>query len=158
MSKKRKTYKKYVQSTTGTQLVGVFDSSTKELVQWLPVQGNATKGRKVLPHDGIVIDILSNDRILYPKNISEFEIQAYLFNNLLERGIDARGNVTSKNRISRFDIVIFRDKKPLHLLEIKRPGAHMSTKQRDKYEAYGLSLTIISSFKDADNFLSRFCS
>lgn len=58
-----------------------------------------------------------------PKNPTEFEIQAYLYQELRSLGYNVRGEVPDKR--SRYDLVVFRGQRdPIQILEVKksRPG------------------------------------
>lgn len=62
--------------------------------------------------------------IQYPKKTSEFEIHSSIFNKLKALGYDVRGEVTfiNKNggRNARFDLVIFKNKNAILIIEVKR--------------------------------------
>jgi len=152
MSRKN-TYKKFVHTTTGQTVVGVFDKKTDELIQWLPKQGNAMKGRKVLPANGEVIDLLSADTIPYPKHESEFEIQSHIFQHLRSLSYDVRGGVTSKRRLSRFDLVVFVAGRARLIIEVKRRDQYATATQLEKYAAYQIPVVTVRGMEEADQLL-----
>jgi len=150
------TYKKYITTTTGVTLVGVFSKSDDKLIQWLSKNGSASRGRKIRKADDHRYDILSSDTIPYPKRQSEFEIQSHIFQHLLKLGYDVRGSLTSRRRFSRLDLVIFEQHKPVLIIEVKKPGQYMTQTQRDKYETYGIPLEVVRSIREANSLVKRF--
>lgn len=96
-----------------------------------------------------------------PQHITEFEIQAYLWNELKKRGINARGEVKTryaKRAYVRFDIAIFEDGEMTRIIEIKRSKiAHKTswedTRQGKRYNEFGVPVNIIYGMQDADEFL-----
>ena len=64
--------------------------------------------------------IATPDTIDYPKRESEFEVQAYLYHTLRERGFDVRGEVTSRQRSARLDLVVFNRRVAVLIIEVKR--------------------------------------
>jgi response regulator RpfG family c-di-GMP phosphodiesterase len=90
-------------------------------------------------------------KVTYPDSYSEFEIQSFLHTALREKGYDARGEVRTTTGKSRFDIVIFEQKKAVRIIEIKKGkvGGHTKKKheqsqllaqelQIEKYRQHGL--------------------
>lgn len=60
------------------------------------------------------------DGIVYPNAAaSEFEIQAYIYNRLQGMGVSVRGEVPSRTRGCRFDLVIFKNKTAILVIEVK---------------------------------------
>jgi hypothetical protein len=99
-----------------------------------------------------------------PKFITEFEVQAYLWNELRKRGINARGEVKTKydkRAYVRFDIAIFKAGQLTHIVEIKRSKiSHKTswndTRQGKRYNEFGVPVNIIYGMEGADEFLSVF--
>lgn len=103
----------------------------------------------------------------YPEVHSEFEVQAFLFSELKLAGFDARGEVQvhglfgqrSTKASCRFDIVIFKDKQAIMVLEVKaRSVKHKSgvenTRQGKRYPLFGVPVYFIYGMEDAKEFLS----
>ena len=96
-----------------------------------------------------------------PQYITEFEVQAYLWNELKRRGINARGEVKTryaKKAYVRFDIAIFEDGQMTRIIEIKRSKiAHKTswedTRQGKRYNEFGVPVNIIYGMEGADEFL-----
>lgn len=87
--------------------------------------------------------------ISYPKRHSEFEIQALLFSALQLLGYDVRGEV--KSSPCRFDLVIFRNKEAICIIEVKKwikKKTPSKTKQYDRYMSYGLPLVYCGHIED----------
>lgn len=110
---------------------------------------------------------LSEIDMQYPKNASEFEIQAELYFGLRKLGFDARGEVpTSK---CRFDLVVFDNKQPVLIIECKKPAYVWRNKdvkwdarrrqevrqQIDKYRCFGVPVHVIGSMLEAKKYLCR---
>jgi hypothetical protein len=102
------------------------------------------------------------DSIPYPQDVSEFEVQAHLFFELRAMGMDVRGEVSSTLRSSRLDLVVFKDKTAVLIIEVKkklrgvrnrhsqRKRIHRQTKQ---YRNLLVPLVIIVGMDDANEFL-----
>lgn len=94
---------------------------------------------------------------------TEFEVQAYLWNKLKEKGINARGEIKTKYEKKftvRFDIAIFNDGKLAHIIEIKKSKIKHkttweNTRQGYRYKQFGVPVTILYGMEDAINFLKN---
>lgn len=99
--------------------------------------------------------------IPYPKNISEFEIQATLFALLkFNYKLDVRGEVVDRSmksnfrksgfQTSRFDLVVFKEKKAICIIECKKEGKKYDIKNRQykKYSFYQAELLYCTSIDD----------
>jgi len=94
--------------------------------------------------------------ILYPKTFSEFEIQAYVYNSLIQIGVDVRAEVRAKNssgRINILDLVIFKDKAPVMILEIKKNRTQNISEQKIEYGNYGIPMRFIMGMKSAEEYI-----
>lgn len=101
-------------------------------------------------------------QISYPskRTLSEFEIQATLYNKLKLLRYDVRGEVTIKIRGAkkgfrqcRFDLIVFNlDKQPICIIEVKNNGKIPSRDGRQflKYSAFGLPLLYCVDLKNID--------
>ena len=100
-------------------------------------------------------------QIPYPKNISEFELQATLFALLkYNYKLDVRGEVIDRSmkskfrksgfQTNRFDLVVYKEKKAICIIEVKREGKKYSEKSRQykKYSFYQAELIYCNSIKD----------
>lgn len=101
-------------------------------------------------------------KIPYPQDNTEFEIQCTIVTGLRNHGIDARGEVRGSDGC-RFDIVIFKDKYPVEIVEIKT-SQRKSTRFKDgflnedkaqlkRYEQYGIPITMIYGLEQAKKFI-----
>lgn len=97
-----------------------------------------------------------------PTSPTEFEVQAYVWNELKKRGVNARGEVKAKfakRSTVRFDIAIFKDGKLIHIVEIKKAKVNHkttweNTRQGHRYNQFGVPVTILYGMDDADKFLT----
>ena len=102
--------------------------------------------------------------VVEPKGDTEFEVQAYLWNELRKLGVNARGEVKtqhSKRTWVRFDIAIFDNGKLIWIIEIKRnPIKHKTTwedtRQGKRYNEFGVPVNIIYGMPQAQEFLNIF--
>jgi hypothetical protein len=81
--------------------------------------------------------------IPYPSRLSEHEVQTRLFNELISLGIDARCQVSSADGKCLFDIVVFKDRLPILIIEVKRSFALLGGRkgnQIHKYRQYGIKV------------------
>jgi len=100
--------------------------------------------------------------IQYPEKQSEFEIQATLFNKLVSLGYDVRGEVTYRDlsakkgfKQSRFDVVLFKDKKAILIIEVKNyKKENFETRQDIKYRGFGIDVVYLSSLEGIDDLVS----
>lgn len=99
--------------------------------------------------------------IKYPYKESEFEIQAAIFNRLKELGYDVRGEVTDIQperekgfRQSRFDLVVFENKKAKFIIEVKNyKKTNFNTRQDLKYLQYEAELIYCSSINGIEDLI-----
>ena len=75
--------------------------------------------------------------IYYPSDPSESEIQYMIFGALRKMGIDARAEVFSKDKKSRFDIVIFKEQKPIGIIEVKKRAKAFKRNKNVKHDGVG---------------------
>ena len=83
--------------------------------------------------------------IPFPKKVSEFEVQAQLYQELIIRGFCVRGEV--KHEKSRFDLVIYnKDEEAICIIEVKNykrnKKPNVKTKQIRKYLQYDLPVLV----------------
>ena len=103
----------------------------------------------------------------YPRKQSEFEIQAYLFSELRGMGLDARGEVRA-GRESRFDIVVFEEKDPVLIIEVKtrrlprnpssprmREMSRRRAEQAHRYKQYLDNVVWIEGMRQAELFIQK---
>ncbi len=99
-----------------------------------------------------------------PADKTEFEIQAYVWCELIKKGINARGEVKAiyeNKKTVRFDIAIFKKNKLTHIIEIKKSKIkHKSfwenTRQGYRYNQFGVPVFIIYGIEDAKKFIENF--
>jgi hypothetical protein len=98
-----------------------------------------------------------------PTSPTEFEVQAYVWNELRKKGVNARGEVKTqfaKRQHVRFDIAIFDGGKLTHIIEIKiskikHKTSWANTRQGYRYNQFGVPVTILYGMDDAVNFLNN---
>jgi hypothetical protein len=81
--------------------------------------------------------------IPYPSHLSEQEVQTKLYTLLQKNGLDARCQVWSHDHKCLFDIVVFRKKLPILIIEVKRKGSLLlgrKGEQMYKYRQYGVKV------------------
>lgn len=91
---------------------------------------------------------------------SEFEVQSFLFNELLNLGYVVRGEVATKCGTCVLDLVIYRDGLPVKILEVKkhRRGKGSSQerkKQIERYEQFGVPVEGIFAMAQAKDYINR---
>jgi hypothetical protein len=104
---------------------------------------------------------MTREQVKEPGDKTEFEVQAYIWNELRKIGINARGEVKAKHghrSYVRFDIAIFEDGCLKHIVEVKRSKIkHKTTwedtRQGKRYNEFGVPVTIVYGMKDADEFI-----
>lgn len=93
---------------------------------------------------------------------TEFEVQAYLYWALRSAGLKVRGEfvwrLVQKRRRCRFDLLLYRNGNPAHIIEIKaRPVKHKTcvddTRQCKRYRTFGIPVTFVYGLADADEFM-----
>ena len=100
---------------------------------------------------------LKDDRIIhYPYSFSEAEVMFFLYKELKDKGLDVRAEVTSKNLASRFDLVIFEDKIPIRIIEVKRGKNTKKTPgQLSKYREYGVPVDFVRGIAEAEKYVGQ---
>jgi len=112
-------------------------------------------------------DISPSD-LRYPDLPSEFEVQSRIYTELRSRGLDVRAEVKGGVRC-RFDLVIFSEKKPIRIIEVKKRRIRANSKspvmqnqrhlmlgQVERYSLYGVPVDLVQGPKDAEFYLSIF--
>lgn len=103
------------------------------------------------------------DEIVYPTKLSEFEVQAILYNKIREKlkqftGFDIRGEVISKNKRSRFDLVLFFEMQAVCIIEVKdtRPiFINKNTRQFKKYSNFKVPLIYCYTIDDVAPIVNK---
>jgi len=94
--------------------------------------------------------------IPYPKSYSELEVHCFLLCDLRRRGLDARGDVISKDMTSRLDIVVFEGKVAKKVIEVKKDeNTSVSHEQINKYKKYGLEFHLVMGMEEAKKFMTK---
>lgn len=102
---------------------------------------------------------MTNTSIPFPKRMNEFELHCNLYMKLKRiyerKGYRVRAEVSGKNglKLSRFDIVIFFDKHPLVIIEVKKNRASFSAKQLKEYSKYNVPLIYCNNKSDIPNVM-----
>jgi hypothetical protein len=106
----------------------------------------------------------TNREVLEPKGDTEFEVQAYLWNELRRMGVNARGEIKTKyaNRNwVRFDIAIFDNGRLKQIIEVKKSQVkHKTTwedtRQGKRYNEFGVKVNIVYGMEQAQEFIKSF--
>jgi len=112
------------------------------------------------------VSVTKDMGIAYPKEESEFEVHAWLWFQLRELGLDARGEVFAINGTARFDIVVFdASKRAVKIIEVKakkhRKGRHREEFKFNKcaqvkqYSKYGLPVDCVVGMEAARQYVLR---
>jgi len=99
-----------------------------------------------------------------PSDHTEFEVQAYVWNKLRSLGVNARGEVKTKYKgkaYVRFDIAVFDGGSLSHIIEIKRSvikhkTSWENTRQGQRYNDFGVPVTILYGMEDAIKFVENY--
>ncbi len=99
-----------------------------------------------------------------PTGHTEFEVQAYVWHRLRSLGVNARGEVKTKYKgkaYVRFDIAVFDNGSLSHIIEIKRSAikhktSWEDTRQGQRYNDFGVPVTILYGMEDAIKFVDNF--
>jgi hypothetical protein len=102
-------------------------------------------------------------KIKWSKKCSEFDVHAELYRRIKEVPLlIPRGEVyayTDKGNACRFDIVVFRKDGPAHIpfcvIEVKKRGQDIGSKQKAKYESFGLPLFVCHGENGIDKVLGQ---
>jgi hypothetical protein len=98
---------------------------------------------------------------------TEFEIQAFLFESIKRMGVVVRGEVASKCGTCVFDLVVYVDGKPAHIIECKKRKKFLGSKiaesqqaskralQINKYSKFGLPLDVICGMEEAVQYVAK---
>lgn len=106
--------------------------------------------------------------------VTEFEIQVYLMNELQRLGFHVRGELRTRCHTSRFDLIVYRKKEPIRIIEVKRhrrgykeckasktqhridaAPEETLTKQLQKYEQYGIPVDLVGSMEGATAYIQE---
>jgi hypothetical protein len=106
----------------------------------------------------------TRNEVREPTGYTEFEVQAYVWNRLKSLGVNARGEVKTKYKkrsYVRFDIAIFDGGSLSHIIEIKRSAikhktSWEDTRQGQRYNEFGVPVTILYGMEDAIRYLDEF--
>lgn len=104
------------------------------------------------------------ERVKEPTSPTEFEVQAYVWNELRKRGVNARGEVKARfarRSTVRFDIAIFKEGKLSQIVEIKKSKMNHKTtwedtRQGNRYNQFGVPVTILYGMDQAEEFVAKF--
>lgn len=105
-------------------------------------------------------EIILLDNIEEPKTPSEFEVQSYIYQEIKALEYNVHGEVKSISGKHRFDLVVFHNKFPLIIIEVKTNKASKNSKgikrQCEEYLKYGTHVELICGMDEARDFISRF--
>ena len=143
---------------TGEKRIGLYTKTEPRVfVKWVKL-GNAKNIHETIVSDSISIEdkVLSckEDSISYPKDYSEFEIQSFIYNEFKIMNIDVRGEIVSNQRKCRFDLVVYVDKKPVQIIEVKQSKSKtISDLQHLKYHSYSLPVEYVQGMQEAIHYV-----
>jgi hypothetical protein len=97
---------------------------------------------------------------------SEFEVQAFLFEQLKLLGFTVRGEITTRCGTCRFDLVVATDGKLVRIIEVKKskPPGLSSMKRKIKsdrksqvkrYSTFGVAVDMVVGMREARAFIER---
>jgi len=101
------------------------------------------------------------DSLGYPSSTSEFEVQAYIFSELKDKGYDIRGEVSTKRRKCQFDLVVYHKHLPRIVIEVKKQKKtykhekYVRFAQACKYDRYCTQVFYVSGMKEAKKFVNK---
>ena len=115
---------------------------------WIPARNEQTRDEKLLVSE--------------PSCFSEFEVQAYLWTELRQLGINVRGEVKcqfSGRAQVRFDLAVFDGGRLVGVIECKREGKQMgsdwrSTRQGARYAQFGVPVRLVKGMEEAKAVLA----
>lgn len=99
---------------------------------------------------------------LIPANApaSEFEVQSYLYSSLLALGWKVRGELKTRCRSCRFDLVVFDDQnKPVRIIEVKRRKSRINAAKRGdrrqaaRYREFGIPVDLVRGMEEAERYI-----
>lgn len=98
-----------------------------------------------------------------PNRMTEFEVQAYLWNALRQIGFNVRGEVKAKyaGRGSvRFDLAVFEDGKLAGIIEVKATKIRHrisweATRQGYRYNQFGVPVQIVYGYEEAQDLVMQ---
>ena len=87
---------------------------------------------------------------------TEFEIQAIIYAGLLALGYAVRGEVPTRCGTCAFDLVVYRDDKPIRIIETKKKRAAIGKrKQVRRYAKFGVPVDLVCGMSQARGYVSR---
>jgi hypothetical protein len=98
---------------------------------------------------------------------TEFEVQAYLYEQLRSLRHNVRGEIKTKCGTCRFDLVVVEDGRPVRLIEVKkgqppinlkkvvRAVKHSRRKQIARYEQFGLPVDSVCGLAEAKQYVEQ---
>ena len=98
---------------------------------------------------------------------SEFEVQAYIYQNLRANGYDVRGEVTTRQSSAILDLVVFDERTPVLIIEVKAALklisartrvslAELDQEQADYYQSLGVPVQRVCGMAWAIKFCESF--
>ena len=108
--------------------------------------------------DGVSEQNLMKGLVLYPTAYSEFEIQSYLYSELIKLGVDVRGEVRAKNvsgSNNRMDLVIFKKKIPVMIIEVKKSRQSSILAQKIEYGRFNIPMRFILGMDSAKAYIKK---
>ena len=103
--------------------------------------------------------------INFDQSMTEFEVHAFIYSELKRHGVQVRGNISSPfggGKVCRFDIVIFDNKKPTRIVEVKsgtnsQPcGMRGEGRQCFRYRQFGIPLIYVIGMDAAKLFVDSY--
>lgn len=98
---------------------------------------------------------------------SEFEVQAFIYEQLKQIGYTVRGEVKTKCGTCIFDIVVYADRRPVRVIEVKkskkfgslsrqgkRHFSRLRAEQVRRYESFGVPVDLVCTLHDAREYIA----
>ena len=89
--------------------------------------------------------------------ITEFEVQAYLYWELLKIGYTVRGEVGVHKGKARFDLAIYNPsdlRYPIRIVEVKKRRGKAAQQSHRYYTDFGIPVDVIGGMKSAERYLA----
>jgi hypothetical protein len=99
---------------------------------------------------------------------TEFEVQAYLYAEFKARGFLVRGELKTKCGKCKFDLVLYSEREPVRIIEVKngrtlngkynpvKSPAKTESEQIDKYAEFGVPVDLIRGMEEAIAFVREY--
>jgi len=88
-----------------------------------------------------------------PDSPSEIDITSKILAYLVSNGLNAKSEVLSLDGTCRFDIVIFKNKRPVKIIEVKTDSGVFTHAQKCKYKRFHIPFQLIKGMREARRYM-----